>query len=107
MYEYKNPYILDFRNIQYYGDVHKIIKAAFDFPDYYGENWDAFYDLICTDSKAERIIITGKGEMSENLKNELERMSDTLDHAKNHLAGFGIPLTYEIGEQVIQIKIYG
>ena len=44
MYEYRNPYILDFRNIQYYGDVHKIIKAAFDFPDYYGENWSAFWD---------------------------------------------------------------
>ena len=46
MYEYKDPYILDFRNIQYYGDVHKTIKDAFDFPDYYGENWDAFWDCL-------------------------------------------------------------
>ena len=46
MYEYKNPYILDFSNIQYYGDVHKIIKEAFDFPDYYGENWSAFWDCL-------------------------------------------------------------
>ena len=44
MYEYKNPYILDFRNIQYYGEIHKIVKEVMDFSDYYGENWDAFWD---------------------------------------------------------------
>lgn len=90
--------VLNLTGCKYVGELHQRIKVAFDFPDYYGENWDAFYDLICTDSKAERIMITGKSEMSENLKNELERMSDTLDHAKNHLAGFGIPLEYEIEE---------
>ena len=46
MYEYRNPYILDFRNVQYYGEVHKIIKEALDFPDCYGENWDAFWDCL-------------------------------------------------------------
>lgn len=36
--------------------------------------------------------------MSKNLDNELERMSDTLDDAIEHLAGFGISLEYEIEE---------
>lgn len=26
--------------------MHLIIKAALDFPDYYGCNWDAFWDCI-------------------------------------------------------------
>lgn len=90
--------ILDLTDCRYLGELHQRIKVAFDFPDYYGENWDAFYDLICTDSKAERIIIKGKSEMSKNLENELERMIDTLDDAIEHLAGFEISLEYEIEE---------
>ncbi len=90
--------ILDLTDCRYLGELHQRIKVGFDFPDYYGENWDAFYDLICTDSKAERIIIKGKSEMSKNLENELERMSDTLDDAIEHLAGFGISFEYEIEE---------
>ena len=90
--------VLNLTGCKYVGELHQRIKVAFDFPDYYGENWNAFYDLICTDSKAERIIIKGKSEMSKNLENELERMIDTLDDAIEHLAGFGISLEYEIEE---------
>ncbi len=46
MYEYRNPYVLDFRQIKYYGEMHLIFKETFDFPDYYGENWDAFWDCL-------------------------------------------------------------
>ena len=63
----KNCVILDLTDCRYLGELHQRIKVAFDFPDYYGENWDAFYDLICTDSKAEMIIILGKNEMSKSL----------------------------------------
>jgi ribonuclease inhibitor len=27
-------------------DLHKILKDAFNFPDYYGCNWDAFIDCM-------------------------------------------------------------
>ena len=27
-------------------EIHKIFKEKFNFPDYYGENFDAFWDLI-------------------------------------------------------------
>ena len=90
--------VLNLTGCKYVGELHQRIKVAFDFPDFYGENWDAFYDLICTDSKAEMIIILGKNEMSKSLEAQFERMRKTIDDAKCHLAGYGISLEYKIEE---------
>ena len=90
--------VLDLTGCNYLGELHQRIKRAFDFPDYYGETWDSFYDLIRMDSQAERIIIIGKSKMSTKLEDQFHRMCRTLDDAKDHLAGFGISLEYEIEE---------
>ena len=39
-------YTLDFTNVKYFLEVHYIIKTSLDFPDYYGCNWDAFWDCM-------------------------------------------------------------
>ena len=49
-------YTIDFRNVKYYVETHQIIKKALDFPDYYGENWGAFWDCI-TDKVWEDLLI--------------------------------------------------
>ena len=41
-------------------DIHKVIKEAFSFPDYYGANLDAFYDCLLELSK-NRMSIRIKG----------------------------------------------
>ena len=46
MYEYKDLYTIDFTNVRYYLEMHRVIKEAMDWPDYYGENWDAFWDCL-------------------------------------------------------------
>ncbi len=46
MYQYKELYTLDFSKVNYLGEVHQIIKDELDFPDYYGMNWDAFWDCL-------------------------------------------------------------
>ena len=42
----KEKYTIDFTNVNYYLEMHAVIWKALDFPDYYGCNWDAFWDCI-------------------------------------------------------------
>lgn len=56
MYQYKNPYTLDFSGLKYYSDIHRILKEELDFPEYYGENWDALWDCL-TDMVGQKIVI--------------------------------------------------
>ena len=49
-------YTLDFTNVKYFLEVHYIIKTSLDFPDYYGCNWDAFWDCL-TDMYGGQIYI--------------------------------------------------
>ena len=46
VYEYRNPYVVDFSNVKYYSEIHEILADAFDFPDYYGKNWSALWDCL-------------------------------------------------------------
>ena len=46
MYNYKNKYTIDFREVKYYLEMHLVIRDALDFPDYYGCSWDAFWDCL-------------------------------------------------------------
>ena len=52
----RKKYILDFRNVNHYLEMHKVIKESLDFPDYYGCNWSAFWDCL-TDMYGEPIHI--------------------------------------------------
>ena len=56
MEKFKNKYTIDFTEVQYYIEMHLIIKEALDFPDYYGCNWSAFWDCI-TDMIGDPIYI--------------------------------------------------
>ena len=56
MYEYKELYVVDFRNVEHYLEVHPIIRDALDFPDYYGCNLDALWDCL-TDMACSKLPI--------------------------------------------------
>ena len=56
--EEPNIILLDLTDCKGY-ELHKRIKDAFGFPEYYGENWDAFWDLI--DGIRDNTIVEIKG----------------------------------------------
>lgn len=85
MYEYKNPYILDFTNVKNYIEVHQIIKKAFDFPDYYGENWDAFWDCMrdMVDEDAFNIHIYGYENFKKRFPSSAKIFSELLEDMRH------------------------
>ena len=49
-----NKIKLDFTDCKYLGEIHKVLKETFGFPEYYGENWDALWD--CLDYRFRHVI---------------------------------------------------
>ena len=37
---------LDLTGCKYLAEIHERIRVAFDFPEWYGKNWSAFWDLL-------------------------------------------------------------
>ena len=87
---------LDLTGCKYLGELHQRIKNAFDFPDYYGCNWDAFYDLLCTENTAGHVRIIGESTMPVELQEELNEMHSVFRDAQEHLRNFYEFFSYEI-----------
>lgn len=84
MYEYRDTYIIDFRNIRYYSEMHLIIKEALDFPDYYGQNWSAFWDCL-TDMVDDpiHIQIHGIGVLDRKFPGSGTKMLEILERLRH------------------------
>ena len=52
--------ILDLTGCKSLWDIHERIRIAFDFPEWYGKNWSAFWDLLWSECNADKLIIKGK-----------------------------------------------
>ncbi len=85
MYEYRDPYIIDFTNVKSHLQVHEIIKEALDFPDYYGKNWDAFWDCL-TDmaGRPVHIEIHGLDVLEEKFPGTAETLLECLTDFKHY-----------------------
>ena len=76
-----NPIILDFTGCKYLGEIHKILKERFGFPEYYGENLSALWDCLsyyCTDEDL-RVHIKGIDTLSEELKEDMTEIMEVFD----------------------------
>ena len=86
MYKHKNPYIIDFSNVKYYMEIHEIIKEALDFPDYYGKNWDAFWDCL-TDmvGRQTNIEIYGFDTLQQKFSEDANLFIEIIKEFKHYL----------------------
>lgn len=75
----KKVITLDLTGCKYLGELHEWIRAAFDFPEWYGENWDAFWDLLWSECDADEVVIVGEKTLSEEFNSQLKDMHEMLD----------------------------
>lgn len=53
-------------------ELHRLLKEVFQFPDYYGKNWDAFDECIRDVELPTHIEITGLEKLRECLPREAD-----------------------------------
>lgn len=77
--ENKKIITLDLTDCKYLGELHERIRVAFDFPEWYGANWDAFWDLLWSESDADEVVIIGVQTMSAELVEYMSGIYGVLD----------------------------
>ncbi|RPF43277.1 barstar (barnase inhibitor) [Hydrogenoanaerobacterium saccharovorans] len=87
---------LDLTNCKHIMEFHQRIKKAFDFPDFYGENWDAFWDLLRSECDADKVVILGEHAMPKEFNVELEKMHEILQQTVEDRKKHGFHFEFEI-----------
>ncbi|CRH18289.1 barstar family protein [Carnobacterium maltaromaticum] len=71
--------IIDLENISTKKELQVLLKQKLDFPDYYGENWDAFWDTITgLVELPEKITFEHWSILEINIPNEANSLKDIL-----------------------------
>lgn len=65
--EEKKTIVSDLSDCKYLGELHERIRVAFDFPEWYGANSDALWDLLWSECDADEVVISGVNTMPEQL----------------------------------------
>ena len=75
-----NPIIIDFSQCKHFGEIHKIIKEKFGFPDYYGENLDALWDCLrfYTDENL-KVIVKGISSITDDWSDYIDKIIDVFN----------------------------
>ena len=75
----KKLIILDLTGCKYLGELHERIRVAFDFPEWYGANLDALWDLLRSDCDADEVIIQNTENITDELKEYMKKVYEVFD----------------------------
>ena len=93
--EEKKIITLDLTDCKYLGELHERIRVAFDFPEWYGANWDAFWDLLRSECDANEVAIIGIDTLPNDFENEKTKMEIVLQRFKMNCEKYGDDFEYK------------
>ncbi len=82
--EEKKVVTLDVTGCKSLGELHRRIREAFDFPDFYGQNWDAFWDLLRSECDADKVVVIGASTLPRELGPSAEMIKSVLQEFKEN-----------------------
>lgn len=77
-----NKAVIDLTDCKYIMDLHERIRVSLDFPDWYGKNWDAFWDMINRDCQYNYVIVKGSQTVAKELEGSIEKMQKIMERNK-------------------------
>ena len=92
--EEKKIITLDLTDCKYLGELHERIRIAFGFPEWYGANWDAFWDLLRSECDADEVVILGINTLPVGFENEKAKMETVLERFKLNCEKYGTVFNY-------------
>lgn len=87
--------VIDLTGCKYLLELHERIRIALNFPDWYGKNWDAFWDMINRDCEYNFITIKGSDTVSKELAGSIKTMRDILEENRQEWSNSDNPFDYE------------
>lgn len=97
--------VLDFTGCKTCSDVHEQIRVAMDFPEWYGANLDAFWDMLRTECDATKLVIKGVESFSKDLNSYMTKIYGILDRCVAERSAAAekyqqiLPLVYEFEDK--------
>ena len=76
--------VIDLTDCKYIMDLHERIRVALDFPEGYGKNWDAFWDMLNRDCEYHYVIVKGSNTVAKELKKSVEMMREIMEENKQY-----------------------
>ena len=88
---------LDLTDCRSADEFHERIRVAFDFPEWYGKNWSAFWDMMTSECTADKVEIYGEGAIDDQFSHYLEKLHEILERTIAFDQEYGYPpFSYEV-----------
>jgi len=79
---------LDFTGVKTLWELHERIRVAFDFPEWYGKNWSAFWDLLSEPFDETMVMVRGTKMLPRELqpcgKKVIELLERNVEYQTNY-----------------------
>ena len=85
---------VDLTGCKYYPEIFERIQNAFDFPEYFGCNWQAFWDSLHIDNDAQHVEVIGVETLPQEWQEDLKTMRFFLEKMRLRRAETDCPFSY-------------